>query len=30
VAARGREPFATELTHLIESYVRDEILYRKA
>src|SRR5580765_6991595 len=29
VAARGREPSATELTHLIESYVRDEILYRE-
>lgn len=28
VAARGREPSATELTHLIESYVHDEILYR--
>ena len=25
----GREPSATELNHLIESYVRDEILYRK-
>ena len=29
VAARGREPTATELTHLIESYVHDEILYRE-
>src|SRR4051812_23398677 len=29
VAARGREPFTTELNHLIESYVRDEILYRE-
>jgi hypothetical protein len=29
VAARGREPSATELHHLIESYVRDEILYRE-
>jgi hypothetical protein len=29
VAARGREPSATELTHLIESYVHDEILYRE-
>ena len=29
VAARGREPSDTELTHLIESYVRDEILYRE-
>src|SRR6187200_188210 len=29
VAARGREPSATELDHLIESYVRDEILYRE-
>jgi len=29
VAARGREPSSTELTHLIESYVRDEILYRE-
>ena len=27
VAARGREPSTTELNHLIESYVRDEILY---
>src|SRR3954471_4782990 len=29
VAARGREPSTTELTHLMESYVRDEILYRE-
>jgi len=29
VAARGREPSATELNDLIESYVRDEILYRE-
>src|SRR4026209_1568073 len=29
VAARGREPSSTELTHLIESYVHDEILYRE-
>ena len=29
VAAKGREPSATELNHLIESYVRDEILYRE-
>ena len=29
VAARGREPSTTELTHLIESYVRNEILYRE-
>jgi hypothetical protein len=29
VAARGREPSITELNHLIESYVRDEILYRE-
>src|SRR6476659_1977888 len=28
-AARGREPSTTELNHLIESYVRDEILYRE-
>ncbi len=28
-AARGREPSAAELNHLIESYVRDEILYRE-
>jgi len=29
VAARGREPSADELNHLIESYVREEILYRE-
>jgi hypothetical protein len=29
VAARGREPSPTELSYLIESYVRDEILYRE-
>src|SRR5215203_5778687 len=29
VAARGREPSISELNHLIESYVRDEILYRE-
>src|SRR4029453_16614744 len=29
VAARGREPSSTELKHLIETYVRDEILYRE-
>jgi hypothetical protein len=29
LAARGREPSATELNYLIESYVRDEILYRE-
>jgi hypothetical protein len=29
VAARGREPSTTELNHLIDSYVRDEILYRE-
>src|SRR3954470_18645144 len=29
VTARGREPSTPELTHLIESYVRDEILYRE-
>ena len=29
VAARGREPSSTELNQLIESYVRDEILYRE-
>ena len=29
VAARGREPSATELNHLIASYVNDEILYRE-
>ena len=28
-AAKGREPSPTELTRLIESYVRDEILYRE-
>jgi len=28
-AAKGREPSPTELTHLIESYVRDEILYQE-
>jgi hypothetical protein len=28
-AARGRDPSAAELNHLIESYVRDEILYRE-
>src|SRR6476646_11095528 len=28
-AARGREPSTTELNDLIESYVRDEILYRE-
>jgi hypothetical protein len=28
-AARGREPSTAELNHLIESYVRDEILYRE-
>ena len=28
-AARGREPSATELGNLIESHVRDEILYRE-
>jgi peptidyl-prolyl cis-trans isomerase C len=28
-AAKGREPSSTELNHLIESYVRDEILYRE-
>src|SRR5688572_19525091 len=28
-AAKGREPSAAELNHLIESYVRDEILYRE-
>src|SRR6187549_1379813 len=28
VAARGREPSTTELNHLIESYIREEILYR--
>ena len=29
VAARGREPSPVELSHLVESYVRDEILYRE-
>ena len=29
VAARGREPSTSELNRLIESYVRDEILYRE-
>src|SRR6187401_2111947 len=29
VAARGREHSTAELNHLIESYVRDEILYRE-
>jgi len=29
VAAKGRTPSSTELNHLIESYVRDEILYRE-
>ena len=29
VAARGREPSATELNRLIESYVHDEIFYRE-
>src|SRR3954471_3838242 len=29
VAARGREPSTTELNHLIESYVQDEVLYRE-
>jgi len=29
VAARGREPSTIELNHLLESYVRDEILYRE-
>jgi hypothetical protein len=29
VAARGRAPSTTELNRLIESYVRDEILYRE-
>src|SRR6188768_4323621 len=28
-AAKGREPSSAELNHLIESYVRDEILYRE-
>ena len=29
VAAKGREPSGTELNHLIESYVHEEILYRE-
>src|SRR4051794_24401504 len=29
VAAKGREPSPAELNHLIESYVRDEVLYRE-
>jgi len=29
VAAKGRGPSSTELNHLIESYLRDEILYRE-
>jgi parvulin-like peptidyl-prolyl isomerase len=29
LAARGREPSAAELNHLIASYVHDEILYRE-
>jgi len=29
VAARGREPSADELNHLVESYAHDEILYRE-
>ena len=29
VAAKGREPSPAELDHLVESYVRDEILYRE-
>ena len=29
VAVKGREPSPTELHHLIESYVRDEILYQE-
>ena len=29
VAAKGREPSSTELNQLIESYVRDEVLYRE-
>jgi hypothetical protein len=29
VAAKGREPSPTELNHLVELYVRDEILYRE-
>jgi hypothetical protein len=29
LAAKGREPSSTELNHLIESYVHDEVLYRE-
>jgi hypothetical protein len=29
VAAKGREPSPAEMSHLIDSYVRDEILYRE-
>jgi hypothetical protein len=29
VAAKGREPSAVELNHLIDAYVHDEILYRE-
>lgn len=29
VAARGREPSALELGHLVDAYVREEILYRE-
>src|SRR5213075_550163 len=29
VAAKGREPSAVAMRHLIDSYVRDEILYRE-
>jgi hypothetical protein len=29
VAARGREPSAADVNHMIDSYVRDEILYRE-
>jgi hypothetical protein len=29
VAAKGREPSTVELNHLVESYVREEILYRE-
>ena len=29
VAAKGREPSAVEMSHLIDSYVRDEIMYRE-
>lgn len=29
LAGRGREPSASELNHLIESYLHDEILYRE-